>query len=391
MTMDEASAQLQTDLRDSVIDALGSNRPVLHHLNADSSWLLQIPRPPTALTRGGRYYFNILIDPWLSGPQSDLASWFSQQWHATDSKVGSIAAAEELLRHTEILASGLRRGKGRKSNVDEMLENRETSSFIDVVMVSHEFTDHCHKETLLEVDKDVPVIATEKAAALIRSWSYFRQVSDTPPFGAKDLDWHTTSIPPLPDWVGISRLVSKGDALYYHSAVLIAFNNGQNSNESRHTNGDKHDSVNGESPMEDSEAAEALIYTPHGIDHGTLNTVATASPPIRTLAFLHGLHDISLGKAQQLNLGAHNGLKAQRVLNAKYWVGTHDEVKRGGGLVSWFLKRKVISVGDALEQEKQKTLTKKGTMEDGETNEMLQSFEETHWIDLENGESMVLL
>ena len=389
--MDEVSAQLQTELRSSVIDALGSNRPVLHHLNADSSWLLQIPRPQSALTRGGRYYFNILVDPWLSGPQSDLASWFSQQWHATDSKVGSISAAEELLRHTEILASGLRLGKGRKSNVDEILEDGKSSSFIDVVIVSHEFTDHCHKDTLLEVDKDVPVIATEKAAALIKSWSHFRQVSETPPFGAKDIDWHTTSTPPLPDWVGISRLVSKGDALYYHSAVLIAWNNGQDGNSSRHSNGDKHDSVNGESSTRDSEMAEALIYTPHGIDHGTLNTVATASPSIRTLAFLHGLHDISLGKAQQLNLGAHNGLQAQRVLNAKYWVGTHDEIKRGGGLVSWFLKRKVISVGDALEQEKQKSQARHDATADGETSKILQSFEDTHWIDLENGESKVLL
>jgi len=379
--MDEVSAQLHTELRSSVIDALGSNRPVLHHLNADSSWLLQIPKPHTALTRGGRYYFNILIDPWLSGPQSDLASWFSQQWHATESKVGSIAAVEELLRHTEILASGLRLGKGRKSNVDEILENGETTSFIDVVIVSHEFTDHCHKDTLLEVDKDILVIATEKAAALIKSWSHFRQVLETPPFGAKDLDWHATSIPPLPDWVGISRLVSKGDALYYHSAVLIAFDNGQN----------RHDSVHGEDGTEDSEAAEALIYTPHGINYESLDRVATASPPIRTLAFLHGLHDISLGKAQQLNLGAHNGLKAQRVLNAKYWVGTHDEVKRGGGLVSWFLKRKVISVGDALEQERQKERTNDGAMENGEMSDVLQSFEDTHWIDLENGESKVLL
>lgn len=379
--MDEASAQLYTELRSSVTDSLGSNRPVLHHLNADSSWLLQIPKPHTALTRGGRYYFNILIDPWLSGPQSDVASWFSQQWHATESKVGSIAAVGELLRHTEILASGLRLGKGRKSNVDEILENGEATTFIDVVIVSHEFTDHCHKETLLEVDKDVLVIATEKAAALIRSWSHFRQVLDTPPFGTKDLDWRATSIPPLPDWVGISRLVSQGDVLYYHSAVMIAFDNGQN----------QHDSVNGKYSSEEPEAAEALIYTPHGISYETLDRVAKASPPIRTLAFLHGLHDISIGKAQQLNLGAHNGLKAQRVLNAKYWVGTHDEIKRGGGMISWFLKRRVISVGDALEQEKQKMMSKDGAKKDGEISDVLQSFEDTHWIDLENGESKVLL
>lgn len=368
--MDEISAQIKRELENTVVDALASHRPILRHLNPDSSWLLQIPRPQTALTRSGRYYFNILIDPWLSGPQSDVASWFSQQWHATESKVSSIAAAEDLLRHMEILADRVKPKNARKSNVDGMVDNDSATSLIDVVVVSHEFTDHCHKETLLEIDKNVPVIATEKAAALIRSWSHFRQVLDTPPFGVKNLDWHTTSRTPLPDWVGISRLVSPGDALYYHSAILIAFNNGR----------------------EDTDAAEAVIYTPHGTDHGTLNMVATASPPIQTLAFLHGLHDISLGKAQQLNLGAHNGLRAQRVLNAKYWVGTHDEVKKGGGLVAWFLKRKVISVGEALEQELQsnKTRSENGDSHDHATNEVLQSFKDTNWVELENGESKIL-
>lgn len=41
----------------------------------------------------------------------------------------------------------------------------------------------------------------------------------------------------------------------------------------------------------------------------------------------------------------------QRLTKAKYWVGKHDEVKRGGGLVSWFLKRQAYSVKEALEKE----------------------------------------
>jgi len=34
-------------------------------------------------------------------------------------------------------------------------------TFIDAVAISHEFTDHCHEQTLLQVDPDVPVFATE--------------------------------------------------------------------------------------------------------------------------------------------------------------------------------------------------------------------------------------
>lgn len=59
---------------------------------------------------------------------------------------------------------------------------------------------------------------------------------------------------------------------------------------------------------------------------------------------------MSISAAQQLNLGAKNGVLAQRVLGARYWVGTHDEVKRGGGVVAWFLRRRVWTVGEALSE-----------------------------------------
>lgn len=74
------------------------------------------------------------------------------------SLVKSVAEVEELARQVEILAGGLRMGrKGRKRNIEEV----EEESYVDCVAVSHEFTDHCHKETLLEVHRDVPVLATE--------------------------------------------------------------------------------------------------------------------------------------------------------------------------------------------------------------------------------------
>ena len=36
------------------------------------------------------------------------------------------------------------------------------------------------------------------------------------------------------------------------------------------------------------------------------------------------------------------------MLRAKYWIATHDEVKKGGGFISWFLRRKIWTVEDAL-------------------------------------------
>lgn len=160
--MDATSAQLHEELRAAVIDGLSTRRPILHHLSADTAWLLQIPRPYQATKRGGRLYFNILIDPWLSGTQTDITSWLSTQWHAVKPRVPSVAAVEELIREIEVLASGLRPNLNTRSPFhDAEAEDSDMPTCIDAVAISHEFTDHCHQETLLTVHADVPVFATE--------------------------------------------------------------------------------------------------------------------------------------------------------------------------------------------------------------------------------------
>jgi hypothetical protein len=157
------SAQLHLDLRAAVVRALATRRPLLHHLNADTTWLLQVPRPASAIKHGSRIYYNILIDPWFVGGQSDVARWFSQQYHAVESKVKSVAEVEELITQVEMLAGGRVFGSGGKKGSMRRRSGwtgEEESSFIDAVAVSHEFTDHCHRETLEEVHPDVPVFAT---------------------------------------------------------------------------------------------------------------------------------------------------------------------------------------------------------------------------------------
>jgi L-ascorbate metabolism protein UlaG (beta-lactamase superfamily) len=123
---------------------------VLHHLNADSSWLLQIPYPH--LSPNGRKFFNILLDPWLSGPQSDVASWFSKQWHAVAPAYGSIAAVEEL-------CWGVERVVGSHDEVGVQLKVEAGEAVIDAVVIGHEFTDHCHEGTLRELDPKTAVFA----------------------------------------------------------------------------------------------------------------------------------------------------------------------------------------------------------------------------------------
>jgi hypothetical protein len=386
--LDAPSTQLLTDLRTSMTHALSSRRPILTHLNADTTWLLSLPIPLSHPRRKKRLYFHILIDPWLAGPQSDVAAFFSTQWHAIDSCCQSIAGVEDVIRGIEEIAAGspspaartpaasrpnlkrmetedvivvdadpLHQEEGMDINKHEQDEAEEEERWIDAVLISHEFTDHMHQPTLLTLSPGTPIFATSKAFSAICSWKHFRTVRQIGRFSG---DWKDgeTGEGRLPDWMGVHRVAYAGnDLLYYHSAILICFSR------------DGKDGAEAE--------AEAILYTPHGISPSDLEPLTTAKPGVEILALLHGLQDISLEgfwKKAQLNMGAHNGLRVVRMLGVKYWVGTHDENKRGGGVVGWFLHRVGVSIEDAL----------KGEAEGGKGRE------EVRFVEVGNGESLVL-
>lgn len=159
-------------------------RPIIHHLNADTSWLLQLPIPSSSSSSSSRRYFNIILDPWLSGTQSDVASWFSQQSHATPSAYASIADVQDLCATVEAIATSPTSGKSSSKG----------NNYLDAVAISHEFTDHCHRETLETIDRSVPIFAWAKAAKIIRGWKWFENVVEIPQF---EKDWRDTSISKL--------------------------------------------------------------------------------------------------------------------------------------------------------------------------------------------------
>jgi hypothetical protein len=337
--MSDPSSQLQHELENAVLAALTAHKPILFHINADTTWLLSLPYPENAICPTQRCRFNVLFDPWLKGPQSDVAGWFSTQWHKIQSSVQTIEELNRVLgerEELELSAYGRNSMKSsRKCPSGSTTIGPCLRNYIDVVVISHEFTDHCHRLTLEEVDASVPCFATTKAAELIRSWHHFEQVSDVPPF-SKDSDWRTISASSLPPWMGIARLVTESDALYYHSAISVFYKS---------------------SNMTHPDAAEAVIYTPHGIQPNDLIAIPTASPPVQTVALLHGLHDVSITFTKQLNLGGHNALRCYNILRPRYWIGTHDEVKFGGGILAPFLRRKVYTLEDALKAEGSRGVT----------------------------------
>lgn len=278
----------------------------------------------------------------------------------------SVRTVVELSQRLEEIENLICRGASSDYQRNRPKQNSHTS-YIDAVVISHEFTDHCNKETLLELDAQTPIFATKRAVDLIRSWNYFEHIQEIPSFSRKCPDWRKTSLHRLPDWLGISQMVSQSDALDYHSAILLTF-----------------DLYSSRASVATDPAfeAEAMIYTPHGIQANDLNPLSNAFPPIKTLVLLHGLDDIRIS-TQRLNLGAHNGLRAQRICQSKYWVSTHDEIKRATGLITPWLYRNVLTLQEALDEERRA----KGEIANGSD---LADVREVTFKDLTSGESLLL-
>ncbi|KAL8710106.1 MAG: hypothetical protein Q9220_005189 [cf. Caloplaca sp. 1 TL-2023] len=357
-----AASHLKHNLHGVLSEASQAGRPTLTHLNADTAWLLSIPYPSGESRPPGRLLFNILIDPWFQGSQSDFASWFSQQWHVVPPSVQTIAELNICLRDAETsLSDTLSRTCESSSGGSNHDNAPKISSYIDLVLISHEYTDHCNKATLNDVPPSTPVFATKVAARLISSWNHFRNVRTVATISKGHYSWNDVSTASLPSWLGIARITVPRDVQYFHSALLIAFK---------------------QSLCASDGLPEGIVYTPHGINANALKALSLAAPQVNVLALLHGLHDIKLS-VKQLNLGAHNALRAQRITKAKYWVSTHDEVKKAGGLVNHFLKRKILTIEDVLGEERKRN----GHVENGSPMADLQ---EVRFANLESGESLIL-
>ena len=232
---------------------------------------------------------------------------------------------------------------------------------IHAVLISHEFTDHCNEHTLRELDMSTPIFTTSAAATVIKGWDYFKKVYEISTCSERNLDW-TRFTPALPPWLGIARVVSSNfDVGYLHSALMICF-----SSESDNPKTEK--------------LAEAIIYTPHGILPSDLSLVSRASPQIQPLALIHGLHEVSVCRLGRINLGAVNGLAVMTRLGARYWVTTHDEIKKGKGLISYLLGRNELTLDEAVERAKRNC---NGNSPAPDPNRF-------HFAELGSGESLLL-
>lgn len=110
----------------------------------------------------------------------------------------SVAEVEDLIWRVEGLAGGSRKGRKRES-----VGRAEGETCIDLVAISHEFTDHCHKETLMDVHRDVPVFAADVSSFFpLEDWN--RKHSGVQLL-TRRLDWRILFPNPLQD-ISLAKL-----------------------------------------------------------------------------------------------------------------------------------------------------------------------------------------
>ncbi|KAL9933300.1 hypothetical protein V8E36_008018 [Tilletia maclaganii] len=204
-------------------------------LNGDTSWLFTLPFEQDGQERG----LNVVLDPWLDESQQvDMTFAFSVQSRVVKAAAASLGEVDDLL------------GK----------EGEGSSGKVDILVLSHHFTDHAHPQTLVDPSNrpEIPLLGTPDALGPVRKLPGlpFRDVHAIPlatwdhvPSFAQD------PVLPLPPGIRILRLAAKECFAFIrygpawpklHGALTFIWR----------------------TTAEDTSAAPrfgALIYSPHGI------------------------------------------------------------------------------------------------------------------------------
>lgn len=174
----------------------------IEKLNDDTTFLLAFA-PSFAPQKAARKFpgaFTILIDPWLNSHTSILHPSF------------------QISRHTSRCA------------IDSLAELEEQP---DLVIISQDKPDHCHRETLCSLPRDTSskILATPAAAKEIRSWKHFDSsiVHVMKPYRTDKPDTVIRiSLPPYtssssPGEITIANVPTKRDMTAIHNAIGITY------------------------------------------------------------------------------------------------------------------------------------------------------------------------
>lgn len=288
----------------------------IQHLNTDCTFLLAFSPAYTTEDNPHRFpgAFTILIDPWLSGGSSILHPSFQYTKHTDKPHITSLA---------------------------------DLKQDIDLIIISQDKPDHCHRETLcsLPKHKHVNILATRAAAKKIKSWNFFDEehIHVLPPYSPANADSIITiNLPAYTSSsaagaITVAHLPTKHDLTKVHDAIAITYRPPS-------TIFSAHRSHPAHTPT--STPTLSLLYTPHGIPTATLkpylNNHLQDSLPLTALihAFSHERNPSCLGGS--VVRGAPGGLKLLRELSGQVgiWLSAHDSpLERRGWSVQWLKSR----------------------------------------------------
>ena len=208
----------------------------LTKLNADSSWM---------------FYFDglhVLVDPWFTEAQVDFHPWFSRQFHLDEQPRVAVLHKP------------------------------------DFIFISHRYTDHCNRQTLLQFSSEIPVVAIDSILKKIAKWGHFQKLI------------------PLSEAPFDIQLVATRQNLV-HKAYLVTSSSGK------------------------------LLYAPHGAQlkqECAAEIVIASTLRYELPIFLGGV----------INLGLKVALDLKESVRARHLLCTHAENKRAEGLVALLAKKK---------------------------------------------------
>lgn len=290
----------------------------LHKLNGDTSWIVRLPIASTQDTNAVLFY-NLVLDPWLHPtPQVDGLPIFSRQTRIEPASFKSLA------------------------ELDHWLSSQSKRERIDAVLFSHPFSDHLHPDTISDDDsltvlQRAIIFTTADSLSAFRSLKIAKRLDSSNIVNlssalvkqdAEQLSYTPTGISieyfPARDWA-VPPAWSK-----LHGGILISCNH--------------------------SAKPTQILYSPHGMTPTSLPPRLLPSQPDqkedrrkkgRLRVLIHSFDRQTLPAIGIVACGFPNVLQLIPTFKPDIVLATHDEHKRGEGIVGRLLSRQAFTLKEA--------------------------------------------
>ena len=276
----------------------------VERVNGDTSFFIKLINTTKTIT--------YLLDPWLLGSEIDCSTCFNEQYLIEPS-----------------------------ISIDKIGK-------VDAIIISHEFSDHCHEKTLLLLDENIPILSTKSAINRLKRNSILknRTLIEIPTTNCKKnkinfLDYND---------IKISLICASGIFDYVHNALIIIpnYSNIKNENEgidekdvfltnNSSTNTDNDD----DKTMKNSTGG--LLYSPHGIfisDFSSSIIKDLVDYKLDILLITMTEYKLPLILGGTVNLGLIKAKNVSDIIKSKVVIDCHSEKKKASGIIP-FISRPV--------------------------------------------------